>query len=138
MGRPPEYLMPVLHSIESEVVKIYQEFPRLIDKEVEWVYNQLLTYYRDLSRGKKREEPLSTAERKQALMDEILNKLDIRRELDMDSSIVGQEKQGSRVIDSLEILYELAFKNLHSSARFWRKKDGKTGYLDFISNSVVG
>lgn len=140
MGRPPEYLMGTLHSIESEVVKCYKEFPRLLDKDIEWIYDKLFNYYRSLSRGKQVDKPLSTSNQKQAVIDEIVNKLDIGRAIgaDADKNIIGQVKHGTRVIDSLEMLYELAFKTLRDSARFWRKKDGKTGYLDFILGSVIG
>lgn len=130
--------MPVLHSIESEVIKLYDEFPNFVDKDVEWVYDKLNAYYKALARGKQIGEPLSTSERKQALVDELLNKIDLRAESGADDSIIGVEKHGSRLIDSREVLYEIAFKSLLGSARFWRKKDGKTGYLDFISGTVIG
>jgi len=67
-----------------------------------------------------------------------LNKLDAREELGVDEQYVGQVKHGTRTIDSFALLYELTFKTLRNSARFWRKKNGRTGYLDYISNSVIG
>ncbi|MEL6718361.1 MAG: hypothetical protein AAFP82_06570 [Bacteroidota bacterium] len=138
MGRPPEYLMGVLHSIESEVVKCYKEFSRLADKDVEWIYDQLFLYYKSLARGKEKEEPLSTSDIRQAVIDEILNKLDLRKEEGLDDPYIGKVKNGTRTIDSLATLYELAFKTLRSSARFWRKRNGRTGYLDYILEYVVG
>ncbi|MEN0048692.1 MAG: hypothetical protein AAF806_16645 [Bacteroidota bacterium] len=136
MGMPPEYLMPVMHSIESRVVKCYEEFPKLADKDIEWVYEQLLMYYKGLGRGKKREKPLSASDIKQAVIDELLNKLEVREKVGNDEQYIGNVKHGTRTVDSLPMLYELAFKTLRNSVRFWRKRSGRTGYLDYITDSL--
>jgi len=138
MGMPPNYLMGVMHSIESEVVKCYKEFSKLADKDMEWIYEQLLMYYKSLARGKKIEEPLSTSDMKQAVIDEILNKLDARERLGADEQYINVVKHGTRTVDSSALLYELTFKTLRNSARVWRKRNGRTGYLDYISDSVIG
>lgn len=129
---PPEYMQGLLHTIESAVITVYKEFPKLSDKDVESAYEKLGNYFKGIHAGKDLEEPLSNASRIQAIIDEVLNMIDVREEMGADNSVVAE---GSA--PSLESLYARAFKVLSKSARNWRKRNGRTGYLTFISNHMV-
>ena len=134
MGIPPDFLLTLLHPIESITIRIHKEYPALVDNDVEWVYDQLLNYYKMRISDKNTEEPLSSMEKRQALIDEILNVIDEREEGGKDQGKINNPAitNGSNMIPSLEILYSLAFKNLRNSTRFWRKKNGRKGYLTYI------
>jgi hypothetical protein len=58
---PPEYLTPLMQSIESAVVTFYNEFPKLMDKDVEFIYTKLITYCTAKSAGKDITEPEITS-----------------------------------------------------------------------------
>lgn len=134
MAAPPDFMLSLLQNIEAMVVSIKEEFPRLSDKDVEFVYGQLKNYFLQRAKGKNIEEPLSTLERKQALIDEILNIIDIREEENLDAGYINSQEflLDGRPILSVEALYARAFNKLSQSVRFWRKKDG---YLKYIKNS---
>ena len=135
---PPYYLQGVLQAIELIVIKIHKEFPKLHGAEIEWVYEQLLKYYKSVASKKEVEEPESTIERKQALVDEILNSIDLREDLEADATYINNPNvlQGTAPIPSLAHLYTLAFKTLLKSAKTWRKKDGRKGYIKFIQQFI--
>ncbi len=139
MGMPPDYLLPFLQSIEKTVIRLYREFPKLSDKDVEAIYEKLGDYFKKVHNGKDVEEPLFGSTMKQALSDEILNQIDIRREKGLDEEFINSPgaTKGGRMIPSLPMFYVLAFKELQSSARFWRKEKGPKGYLTFISEEVI-
>lgn len=138
MTEPPFYLQAVLHSIESVVRDLFAEFDAILDKDVEWVFEQLQQYYKQLASGKNVEEPLSSLERRRALIDEILNILEEREAIEADLGCINNPDcaPGGRPIPSLAALYVMGFKRLQQSVRFWRKKNGAKGYLFFISNHV--
>ena len=135
---PPDFLQGLLHGIESAVVAFRQEFPKLMDKDVEFVYDKMMAYYTAKSLGKNVSEPEVTSQLKQDLIDEILNVIDLREELKVDEvSINNQEvTSGGKMIMSLAHLYVMGFKNLSKSARFWRKKEGRQGYLNYVQRFV--
>jgi len=131
---PPYYLQGLLYTIESVILKMHDEFPKLHGAEIEWTYEQLLKYYKSVASKKEVEEPESTIERKQALVDEILNSIDVREEAGLKASFINNPEvfHGTAPIPSLANLYILAFKTLLKSAKLWRKKDGRKGYINFI------
>ncbi|MFK7945988.1 MAG: hypothetical protein AB8G11_00240 [Saprospiraceae bacterium] len=135
---PPEYLQPILHSIESAVVNLYKEMPYLLDKDVEFAYSKLEKYYSDLAKGKKVDEPEVASDKKQAIIDEVLNALDIREELRGDIHLVNQPENTNYVnYPSLPSIYVKCFKILITSVRNWRKRNGVKGYLNFVKNHVL-
>jgi len=136
MKMPPDFLQPLLHSIESIISEIHKEFPRLIDKDVEAVLAQMEKYYKTRMTKKDLDDPESLSEKKQALIDEILNVIDAREEMKADSDCIKNPEvlHGEHQIPSLEHLYIIAFKRLQKSVRYWRKKDGVKGYLTYTSN----
>ena len=128
-------MTPLFHSIEKAVMAVHEEFPKLADKEVEFAYEQLKKYFIQKSRGKEVEEPLSTSERKQVLMDEILNALEAREETEEDDYLIMNDdiRPDGRPIASLEVYYASALNRLIKSERTWRKRGG---YLKFIRENI--
>lgn len=135
MKEPPLYQQALMHAIESTVLLIREEFSRLLDDDVAFAYEQLAKYYENLAKGKEAEEPLSSSEKRQALIDEILNTIEEREELEADANVVNNPniKPNGNPIPSLPAFYASSFKTLYKSVRFWRKELGKTGYLNYIS-----
>ena len=108
----------------------------MTDDDVELAYQKLARYFK-LRTGKKAlEEPEVSSERKQAIIDEILNALEIREEGGFDDGYINNPKvlHGANKIPSLESLYTACFKHLLESLRFWRKNSGKKGYINYIGN----
>lgn len=135
MQEPAPYEQAFMQTIEMTTLIVREEFSKLQDADVEFAFQQLRAYYQKLAKGKQPEEPLSTSERRQVLMDEILNAIDEREELKADESVVNNPdiQPGGRPILSLAAFYYSCFSRLHKSVRFWRKELGKTGYLNYIS-----
>ncbi len=136
--RPPDYMLPVLHSIERVVLDVTDEFRRLSDKDVEIVYTQLRRYFQQVAKGKELDEPGFSSESKEALCDEILNILDMREEAKADIHLINNNdyRPSGVPIPSLAALYVDALGILIASVRFWRK-DMSTGYLKFIRENVI-
>ena len=135
---PPNYLMGLLMDIEGTLINIYKEFPLLTDKDVEWCYDQLREYFKKSAKTSHVEEPLSQSERKQALIDEVLNLLDQREETGADDVVINNPAihPTGEPIPSLAMLYVMAFKYLRRSVRFWRKEAGARGYLEYIKQMI--
>ncbi len=138
MKEPPIYLQPLLHTIEQTVINLYEEFPKMADNDVEFAYEKLAIFYKAQISGKEVDEPESSRDIRQDLIDEILNAIDLREELQADIPVINNPdiRHGERPIPNLAFLYTIAFKRLKESAKFWRKTSGKKGYLNFVSNYV--
>ncbi len=138
MTEPAEYMKPVLHSIETTIVSLYEEFPRMVDADVLWCCEKLHDYYKKTAQGKELEDPESPIQRKQDLMDELLNTLEEREAEGMDSELINNPdcRQGEAMYSSHAMLYTAAIKRIRDSVRFWKKEKGKTVYLNFIKNYV--
>jgi hypothetical protein len=137
MNPPPPFITSLLHSIETVTVQLYKEFPNIIDKEVEMVFEKLGNYYKAVKLNKKPAEPTSNKERTFALIEEILNILDLREEAGADSAVLEDKNLCKDYnIGCLEDIYMKAFKTLTKSARFWRKKNGKQGYLNYVTEFI--
>lgn len=136
---PPDYIMILLKDIEVIILNISAEFPKLADADVEWCCEKLIKYFKVLSKEKETEEPESPSEMKQALMDELLNRLEEREATEADSHIINNPniKLGVMMYRNYPSLYVTAFKIIQSSARFWRKERGRKGYLNFIDRHVI-
>ena len=139
MTEPPEYMLPVLYGIERTILEIYEEYPRLADVDVEWTCDKLHDYYRKLAQGKEMEDPETPLQRKQDLIDEVLNSLEDREAEGIDKNLINnpEYRQGEAMYGSHAMLYAASLKRLRNSVRFWRKRDGRTGYLKFISTQGI-
>lgn len=138
-NEPPMHQQAFLHSIEQTVLMVWKEFPDLQDKDVEYAYQKLKDYYRKLAQATSCEEPLSTMEKRQVLMDEILNRVDAREEIEADAFVVHNPdiQPDGRPISKLPIFYARCFNRLIKSVRRWRKERGSVGYLSFIQDFVL-
>jgi hypothetical protein len=136
MQEPPLYQQAFMQSIESTVLVVREEFTQLLDADVEFAYERLEKYFNSLAKGKTVEEPLSTSERRQVLIDEILNVIEEREETQADSSCINNPNitPNGNPIPSLPAFYASSLKRLFKSVHFWRKEFGKTGYLNYISS----
>jgi len=139
MTEPPEYMLPVLYGVEKTILEIYEEYPRLADVDVEWTCDKLHDYYRKLAQGKEMEDPESPSQRKQDLVDEVLNTLEAREAEGFDKDLIKnpEYRQGEAMYGSHAMLYAASLKRLRNSVRFWRKREGRTGYLKFISTQGI-
>ncbi len=137
--RPADYMLPVLHDIETTILELYDEFPRMVDADVLWCCEKLQDYYKKIAQGKEMEDPESPIQRKQDLMDELLNTLEDRENDELDKDIINNPacRQGEAMYSSYAMLYTAALKKIRDSVRFWKKEGGKTGYLRFIKGSVI-
>ncbi len=135
MKEPAEYLQPLLFAIETTAIKIYEEFPKLMDREIETAYEKLAHYYKEIASKKNVDEPELPNEKTQIIIDELLNLLDEREEEQLDSFIINNPdtRHGEHLIPSLPLLYHIAFKRLQKSVRFWRKKNGAKGYINYLA-----
>lgn len=82
-------MIDFLFAIESTVLKHRKNYPRLVDKDVEWSYNKLSNYFNILSTNKEIDEPIASTEVKQILLDELLNLIDDREEEGFDDNVVN-------------------------------------------------
>lgn len=139
MKEPPRFLQPLLHSIETTIISLNEEFPKLSDKDISYAYEQLKNYFDQQKRGKDAAEPLSSSETRQALIDELLNIIDEREEMQADESYINNIDCtiGQHTVPSLPALYYTAFNRLLKSQRNWTKEDGNRGYLSFIKAHVI-
>ena len=139
MQEPPEYWLPFMHNLETTVLAIWSEFSFLSDKDVEFAYEKLKIYYRKVSQGKSPEEPETTSERRQILMDELLNMIEIREEENIDSFFINHPDYAptGKPIPNLAAFYVMALNRLIKSVRMWRKRSGPKGDLSFIRDHVV-
>lgn len=135
---PPDHLLPCLMDIEYAVLDTYRKYPQLKDKEVEDIYERFKAFYQQLAKDAEPYEPASTIAARQALIDAILQALDLRQEEGSDSSLImnPEFQPGGHPIPCVEALYATAFNYLRRSARFWRKERGPTGYLKFLTEQL--
>ena len=138
MKEPPVWLMDFLENTETVALEVKEDFSEMNDKDAEWVYGKLADYYKAVGRGKKVPEPVSTIERRQALIDEILNMTDEREEsgLDIDNINNPECTLNGKPITALGFYYFHAFNRLESSAAFWRKNREFGGYFGYISRFI--
>lgn len=139
MQEPPDYWLPFMHSLETTIIALWSEYPSLNDKEVEFAFEKLKDYYRKISQGKSPEEPETTSERRQALIDELLNIVEEREELEADNYFINHSGYAptGKPIPNLAAFYVMALNRLIKSVRMWRKERGPKGYLSFIRDHVI-
>ena len=136
MKEPAFYQQAFMQSIETVVLIVREEFTQLKDDDVAFALDRLTTYFQLVAKGKAPEEPLSTIDRRQELIDEILNIIDEREEIEADLPFINNPdiRPNGNPIPSLPSFYATCLKILLKSVKFWRKNNGKTGYLNYISS----
>ncbi len=128
-----------MHTIETAVLKLWKELRPMNDNDVEFAYEKLKEYFRKKAQGKDMEEPETSSERRQALIDELLNAIDIREEIEADIPFINDPDFAptGMPISSLAMFYMMCFNRLIKSVRMWRKELGPKGYLSFIEKHVM-
>jgi hypothetical protein len=136
MKVPPDFMLLSMQAIEATVLDLRDEITKITSKDVEFVYEKLGNYYKQKMVNSNTEEPEVRSDMKQALIEEILNMLDENKA--RDAKFINNEDYtiGGFMIPSLEDFYYKIFSSLQSSARFWRKKEGAMGYLNYIDNFI--
>ena len=138
MKEPPIAIQGLLHSIESAVLQVYASHTRMADKDVEFVYDLLYKYFQAEARGQEPADPVSSSEMRMALIDAIFDNLEVREDMNADAGLVNSDFQpAGRPLPTFDAVYAYALNILRPSVRFWRKKDGRTGYLRYISKYVL-
>ncbi len=140
MTLPHPLLDPLLLSIEAATVSTWNDYPRLQDKDVEWVYEAYKDYFRAVVGGKDLAEPISTISVREHLLEAIWDVLLLREDQHADQHLVNNPAfaPAGRPIALLEEAYVSTFARLVKSARFWRKQEGPRGYLRYVEGFVSG
>lgn len=130
ISAPSERLIPVLSTIELAVADIYLAHRGLRDKDVEFIYQSFLTFFKGELSGQELAEPSSRDQVKQALIDLIFDYLEEAEDANVFADLLdGSYSPSGRPVSQVEELYISAFNYLKKSARFWRKREGERGYL---------
>lgn len=123
----------VLQNLESAIVATYRANRELTDHDVEIVIGQLIRVYQaDKTKGDIVLTNMNDA--RQELFDAVdsMAKFRLGHSEGEDAPHISSLIQGMRVIDVATLL--LCLKRLRKSIRFWNKKYGRQGYLDYIDN----
>ncbi len=134
---PADEMLPLLFGIEKSVVGVYEEYTKLADKDVAFVYDQLKSYYKNRSQGKEQKAPTSSLASREALFKAVLRAIGAREKLGGDKGYINSSfENGGRPVASLEAFYVIAFNHLRRSVRRWSKMNGRTGYLRFVKEQL--
>ena len=134
---PHKLLFSWLFSIEQATVAITRKYPRMIDKDVEAVYEAYREFFTGLSRGKDMDDPYSTLRHRQNLMDEIWEVIVHRERQQADDFVpAGEFEVSGKFVTDYDQFYAMGFNDLRKSVRFWRKRDGAKGYIKYVQDRV--
>jgi hypothetical protein len=123
--------LDVLQNMEFAIMQVYQEKPDLIDIEVLNAMESLSHLYTAETQGKSGTvRPLKgttsvVAEQVKAVCEMRLRRVSIG---DQDEQISEEEMAPKTTTDIVDCL-----KRIQSSIKFWTKKSGRQGYLNFVS-----
>ncbi len=125
----------VLLSIESAIMGFYQADPSLIDTEVDTVFTWLVKYYQAKSQGRKSSYPQPKGTSANLLL-KVQGICDIF--VGENGLIVNQEKGEIQLPVKIRTYSEMVecLQRLKSSVKLWTKKDGRQGYLNFVSRFI--
>ncbi|MEM9526796.1 MAG: hypothetical protein AAGA31_09325 [Bacteroidota bacterium] len=130
MVRPSERLTPVLLQIETAVAVAYSLYPRLRDKDLEFVYDAFHTFFKGEVQDRNLPEPTSISPIRDETIGLIFQLLDQAEEEDQFAELLdGSFAPGGTPLKIVEELYVAAFSYLRKSVKFWRKNVGERGYL---------
>ena len=126
----------VLKNIETIIIGFYKQNSELIDSEVDTALDWLIKYYRAVSQG--RSGGYSTlkgisaelAENLQAICEVLLGQSSLKE----NEKLTAFKKLKIRTVNSTEIIECL--KRLKSSVKFWTKRKGRQGYLNYVKSFI--
>ncbi len=124
--------LDVLQNIEFAIVSVYRNDPELTNWDVESAIDALIRQYQAEWRGKPvRPAKLSTP-RKREVYEAVKSMCELR--LGRDSLETESGQTVSLQMESLSLEEIVAIlKRIRKSVRFWDKREGRRGYLDYIS-----
>ncbi len=127
-----EAYLDVLQNLEFTIVQLYRQHPEMTDWDVERAMEELIRYYQALWRGKEPRAPRLKAEGQRELYEALVAMCEFR----LGNATPVQWETGEELDLSIEPLtleeVVAVLKRLRKSVRFWNKKGGIRGYLDFI------
>lgn len=129
-----EEYVETLYNIESNIVKLYQEKPDLIDSHIETAISYLIRVYnaevegRHAPRNTVRGKASDVIEHIQALCELLLGRLDAE---DLEGSKISFDLKPTTAAEITACL-----KKLKSSLKVWTKQGGRQGYLNYVTQFI--
>jgi hypothetical protein len=126
----------VLKNIETIIIGFYKQNPELIDSEVDAALDWLIKYYRAVSQGRSgrystlKGIPAELAENLQAICEVLLGQSSLKE----NEKLTAFKKLKIRIVNPTEIADCL--KRLKSSVKFWTKRKGRQGYLNYVKSFI--
>lgn len=135
----------VLQNIEAMIVRVYREHDDLKDSDVIEGLEELSIYYKNKNRGIEREKQ-DLDELPDMVYDYVKAICEFR--LGSDKAII-MGKLDKEVLDTLDLSDEdeqslsidvliKCLKKIIKSAKFWYKRNGVKGYLNYINEFIIG
>ena len=126
----------VLENIETIIIGFYKQNPELIDSEVDTALDWLIKYYRAVSQS--RSGGYSTlkgisaelAENVKAICEVLLGQSSLKES----EKLTAFKQLKIRTVNFTEIIECL--KRLKSSVKFWTKRGGRQGYLNYVKSFI--
>jgi hypothetical protein len=125
--------LDVLQNLEFAIVEVYKKTPDLIDAEVLTAIESLIRTYGAEAQGKSiGSRPIRGLSQSVAEMVQLFCEVRLGRSTLADPAMGFTDQSiGKLPTISLEVLVA-CLKRIQSSIRFWTKKNGRQGYLDYI------
>jgi hypothetical protein len=130
--------LDVLQNLEFAIVEVYRKTPDLIDAEVLTAIESLVRIYGAEAQGKSlRSRPLGGMSQSVADIVQVFCELRLGRSPIADPPIEPDDRPGGDLPTiSLEVLVD-CLKRIQSSIKFWNKKNGRQGYLNYIQQFIA-
>jgi hypothetical protein len=121
----------VLQSLESAIAQVYQASPNLVDLQVQTAIEYLVRIYNAEAQGKTASPPHlkgisgEVADSVQVICELHLGRAELEDEAGQPLTLDIPPRSASEIVACL--------KRIDSSIKFWNKKSGRQGYLNFIN-----
>ena len=125
--------LDVLQNIEAAVVSVYRDHPELLDYEVEKALNALATAYQAEQHGRAR-QPAALASPAQQVYGAVHAICEWRLGRETLPSADGSPDLRSEPLP-LEVVIA-CLKSIRKSVQNWTRREGRQGYLRFVSEYV--
>ena len=130
-----EEYMDVFQNIEAAIVSAYRVEPKLDNWDVESAIDALIRQYQAEWRGKEVRPARLNSELKRDVYDHVRTMCEWRLGRTVLETDDGEPLPLPVEALTLEELVAI-LKRIRKSIRFWHKKGGRRGYLDFISQFI--
>lgn len=126
--------MDVLQNIETAIVKVYRKDPSLNDYDVMHVLEVAKNLYTAEKSGREWRMPLLT-EREETLLEAVKSMCDFRMGRGGDNEEADGPEIGILGPKSIDEIIA-CLKRIFKSAKFWNKRRGPKGYLNYVSKFI--